>query len=412
LAEITIYTNSFPYGTSETFLENEMPHLARNFSTVFIMPFRKEEGLRELPGNVKILPAIQTAEWSKLSLYFTGLCGIGRLLSDRELGSRTGRSTFPRSLKYLGYGLKTRKHILRNIRYSSDIHYTYWLGYSTFALADLRRRGRIDLLVSRAHGYDLYEERAEKGLLFLRTFSLKYLDRLYCISQHGADYILKKYPRWLNKISLARLGTPEPGSSNPVNQANSLVLVSCSSVDQNKRTDLILRALMVISSAYPGADLTWHHFGTGKSLKELEETAATGFRGTRVSCVFHGQVLNSDLFNFYRTSATDLFINVSRSEGIPVSVMEAQSFSIPVAATESGGITELVNDENGLIMPVSLTHTDLAGFLAGILEKKAEWQLKRTHSRESWESLSNQELNYSEFASGLAGMTMAGNENN
>ena len=43
----------------------------------------------------------------------------------------------------------------------------------------------------------------------------------------------------------------------------------------------------------------------------------------------------------------DLFLTVSANEGIPVSIMEAQSFGIPVIATDVGGISEIVNNVNG-----------------------------------------------------------------
>ena len=44
------------------------------------------------------------------------------------------------------------------------------------------------------------------------------------------------------------------------------------------------------------------------------------------------------------------FINVSSSEGIPVSIMEVMSFGIPVIGTNVGGVSELVNQENGHLL--------------------------------------------------------------
>ena len=59
---------------------------------------------------------------------------------------------------------------------------------------------------------------------------------------------------------------------------------------------------------------------------------------------FRGNVKNSDLLEVYKNNQFDLFLNVSLSEGIPVSIMEALSFGIPCIATDVGGTKEIVID--------------------------------------------------------------------
>jgi len=47
----------------------------------------------------------------------------------------------------------------------------------------------------------------------------------------------------------------------------------------------------------------------------------------------------------------DVFINVSESEGVPVSIMEAMSCHIPIIAPDVGGIKDMVIDEyNGILL--------------------------------------------------------------
>ena len=43
----------------------------------------------------------------------------------------------------------------------------------------------------------------------------------------------------------------------------------------------------------------------------------------------------------------DLFVLPSNFEGLPISIIEAFSFSKPVVASKVGGITELLDNENG-----------------------------------------------------------------
>jgi len=45
-----------------------------------------------------------------------------------------------------------------------------------------------------------------------------------------------------------------------------------------------------------------------------------------------------------------LFINTSSSEGIPVSMMEAQSFGIPILAMDVGGVREIVGPQTGRLL--------------------------------------------------------------
>lgn len=46
-----------------------------------------------------------------------------------------------------------------------------------------------------------------------------------------------------------------------------------------------------------------------------------------------------------------MFINVSSSEGLPVSIMEACSFGIPIIATNVGGTAEIVQaGVNGILL--------------------------------------------------------------
>ena len=57
-----------------------------------------------------------------------------------------------------------------------------------------------------------------------------------------------------------------------------------------------------------------------------------------------------DLPDVYR--GADVFAMTSRSEGIPVVIMEAMACEVPVVATEVGGIPEIVHDErSGLLVP-------------------------------------------------------------
>lgn len=114
-----------------------------------------------------------------------------------------------------------------------------------------------------------------------------------------------------------------------------------------------------------------------------------------VSYKFVGFLPNIEVYEFYKINKIDVFINVSDSEGIPVSIMEAMSFGIPVIATNVGGVSEIVDDETGILLEKDFTIGDAIEALNRILEFKSEEERIRI-KRKLYEKF-DAEKNYKEF---------------
>lgn len=65
-----------------------------------------------------------------------------------------------------------------------------------------------------------------------------------------------------------------------------------------------------------------------------------------------GNVPNELFIQFLKNNAISFFINVSTREGIPVSMMEAISCSIPLIGTDVCGVPEIVTRDTGFLIPV------------------------------------------------------------
>ena len=101
----------------------------------------------------------------------------------------------------------------------------------------------------------------------------------------------------------------------------------------------------------------------------------------------------------------DLFLNVSSSEGVPVSVMEALCSGIPVLATAVGGTPELVDDTVGRLLPADITPKQLADTLTE-LHANVPLLLKwRQAARERWLNSADANRNYNGFIDFLKDLT-------
>ena len=93
----------------------------------------------------------------------------------------------------------------------------------------------------------------------------------------------------------------------------------------------------------------WTHFGTGALLSQVETITKNYSENITVDLM--GNVPNSDIKKFYSENNIDLFINLSIVEGLPVSIMEAMMFEIPILATAVYGTPEAVIDNvNGFLI--------------------------------------------------------------
>jgi colanic acid/amylovoran biosynthesis glycosyltransferase len=102
----------------------------------------------------------------------------------------------------------------------------------------------------------------------------------------------------------------------------------------------------------------------------------------------------------YRAQRFDVIANVSDSEGIPVSLMEASAAGIPMVATDVGGNGEIVNVGNGVLIPADCDGATIGAALLRFKDRAAAaaW---RNAARADWERHFNAHTNYHRFGRAL-----------
>ena len=99
-----------------------------------------------------------------------------------------------------------------------------------------------------------------------------------------------------------------------------------------------------------------------------------------------GQIDHDDVLDWFEENPADVIINVSSSEGLPVSIMEAFSYGIPVIATAVGGMPEIVSEDCGVLLDADFQPEELATILEG-------WDIDNNGRRDA--ALNKQRTEYS-----------------
>jgi glycosyltransferase involved in cell wall biosynthesis len=89
--------------------------------------------------------------------------------------------------------------------------------------------------------------------------------------------------------------------------------------------------------------------GDGEARDLLE--ALVDDAGLRRQVSFLGMLGHADLLSIYRSGKVDLAVLPTLHEGIPAGLLEPMAYGIPVIATNTGGIPELLEDGVGIMVP-------------------------------------------------------------
>lgn len=125
--------------------------------------------------------------------------------------------------------------------------------------------------------------------------------------------------------------------------------------------DCVLRAFRQVQARYPAASLVVA--GDGSERAALEVLAA---QLALRNVTFTGPVAPERMVELY--DAADVYLNASRIDNMPLSILEAFAAGLPVVTTSAGGIPYIVrHGENGLVVPVD-DHEALAREAIRLLE--------------------------------------------
>ena len=133
--------------------------------------------------------------------------------------------------------------------------------------------------------------------------------------------------------------------------------------------DCVIRAFKTVHDRFPDARLGI--VGDGEERKHLEHLAS---RLKLDDCVvFHGSIKHDEIQDLY--AQYDIFVNASRFDNFPGSILEAFASGLPVVTTKAGGIPYMVEDGvTGLVVDVG----NCAGLAENVLKLIQQPELGRS----------------------------------
>lgn len=403
---LILLDDRFPYNKEGLHLEDEIFFLSNVFEHIYIFCNTKSDKIEfHLPENVTafyIPIELNVFRKFRSILYiFTSF-----FFEENRFIKKTLKSDF--SLIKIKFFLAeiSKARILSNkinqkfrdkINIRNQIYiYSFWNNYNAIAAAFLKKRHPTIRSISRAHGGDVYFERNPENYLPGKSIMIKYLDAIYHVSENGLKYSQKKFGNIPN-LKLSRMGSVnhiQPIINKPRDLFH---IVSCSNLIPLKRIDLLIQALSIIKDDYK---IKWTHIGEGYLLDILKIKARELLSEKKnISFCFLGFIPRTEVKEFYTKNIINLFINTSNTEGLPVTIMEAMSFAIPVLATNVGGNSEIVSNQiNGTIISNNPDPEEIAeGILQYIQMEDTRYFSYCEAAYNNWNGRFNAENNYKEF---------------
>lgn len=231
-------------------------------------------------------------------------------------------------------------------------------------------------VVYSVHGwsFSMYSGMKARGFRLLEKLLLPLTDKLVLVCKRDVKLACDILGARSGQIALVHNGIAERPESGLVKDSVPCRLISVARFEAPKDQITLVKAMATI----PSGDWQLTLVGNGPTMAECQQLAIQlglqqiEFLGERADV--------ADLL-----AHSDVFVLSSRSESLPVSVIEAMRAGLPVVATDVGGMTELVKEGiNGFLVEPGAVQC-LGERLAGLIADPALRQRMGLESRSRYQ---------------------------
>jgi glycosyltransferase involved in cell wall biosynthesis len=206
-------------------------------------------------------------------------------------------------------------------------------------------------LVVTTHGTDIEQLRSQRWAIPLARFVFSHARAVTCGSTYLREQLLELGVTDADRVSVIPMPVNplflNAESIRQVRDGESTIRVlTVARLSAQKNIDTLIAALALLTQRGYPAQLTI--IGDGEQRAALEDQARS--LGLQRQVKFLGARAQTELPRYY--AAHDVFVLPSVREGTGLVLAEALFCGVPVVATRSGGVTDIVRDgETGLLVP-------------------------------------------------------------
>ncbi len=386
---LLIYNNTSRFSTVLNAFLEEINDGFDNIYVVFPKKFDVHKEYGDLGGNVKYIMPSATDKYKAMFVALF-LMFSPTSFSDFSAAKKKGKRnrsffvTYYKTLvtSVLLFGLS--KNVFKTSAPENTSVFSTWYAANAIAASTARKKGKCCTALSYAHSYEVDFRKNNFTAVIRDNYKSRYLDEIYFISENVMneyEQLNKDILKNTEKFKSAHFGSrkKEDGLCKPSDDGVFRIL-TCSGMGAVKRLDLLAEALLL----YKGdKKINWTHLGDGEQMNKIKDIIS-GIGNENVTVELKGKVTNDDVHRYYVTNPVDLFVNVSKSEGLPVSIMECMSYGVPCLATDVGGNHEIVTEKTGYPVGENITADELCGYLTDIVKSQSECREKRGAAFDMW----------------------------
>jgi L-malate glycosyltransferase len=190
----------------------------------------------------------------------------------------------------------------------------------------------------------------------LNTFLLKHVDHIISVSAASRSDLNTLFPFTKNNTSVIPVGIETCKDIHCSLGINRYNIIHVGSFTHEKNHEGLLFIFQEVKKKINTSHL--HLFGDGPLRKKIEKEVV--LLGLEKAVTFYDEVDNPLPY----ISNADILVLPSLIEGLPAVILEAMSCKTPVIAFDVGGISEILNDQTGYLIPKG----DNNSFFRSILE--------------------------------------------
>nr|WP_294925846.1 glycosyltransferase [uncultured Flavobacterium sp.] len=375
--KILFWVNSFPV-ISETFIRNQIVDLIKEGIEVQILCSLKNRDKQGIEGFEEYALLNKTLDFADIS----PKTKIEKIKSVLKI---LARSLFTGNYRYY---INFTKLLLKEKKYT----------FSSIFIVDYILKTKIDIvhchfgpvgnkavflkkiqlpikLICTFHGYDI-RLGIKKGNFYKDL--LKYADSIISISNYNTQMLLsfgfkrEKIIELNNGVEVIR------GVTKRNNRDRKINILSVGRLVDEKGYDLALNSISNFHKKH--LEISFHYDIIGGGI--LEEKLKKICNDLNLDKIVTFHLSQNSEYVKSKMREADLFLLTSKNEAIPTVILEAQSYSLPVIATNVGAVKDLVIDDfTGFLSDV--TQKDIENCLKKMFDNKDKWEMYGLNARKN-----------------------------